>query len=116
MRDEPPILQVHWERVLQDLLNRTEKFPKNVRFTFTIRVENLALEILEALVLARWDPVERKEHLHRVDRKLAVLRVLVRLCHARRFLDNAGFEHLCRELDEAGRMVGGWQASVKAPS
>ena len=49
-----PQLVVHWERSLGDLLDRTASFPKSVRFTFASRIDGLALDILEALVRARW--------------------------------------------------------------
>ena len=35
------------ERTLGDLLDRTQKFPKHVRFTFSSRIDNMALDIYE---------------------------------------------------------------------
>ena len=109
MADEALPLAVHWEQTLSDLLDRTMRFPKSARFTFASRVDGLALDILEGIVEARYARGRRKlEALRRVDVQLAKLRVLVRLCHERRFLDTGGLEHVARNLDEAGRMVGGW--------
>jgi hypothetical protein len=39
---------------LEWLLPTTEKFPKRVRFTFSDRINNLALDIMEDLVEARY--------------------------------------------------------------
>ena len=107
---EAPALVLLWESVLGDLLDRTARFPKVVRFTFANRIENLALDVLEDLVAARYAPKgEALGPLQRADGRLARLRVLVRLAHGRRYLDHRGYEHVSRGLDEAGRMLGGWR-------
>ncbi len=103
-------LFVLWERTLGDLLDRTAKFPKAVRFSFTSRVDNHALDILEAIVEARFATGRRRATLLReADVRLSKLRILLRLCRDRRYLDRKGFEHVARNLDEAGRMIGGWR-------
>jgi len=112
---EVPHLIVHWERTLGDLLDRTQKFPKAVRFTFSTRIDNHGLDVLEALVLARYARGPRKrELLDEIDGRLARLRVLLRLAHDRRYLSRRGFEHVIRAVDEAGRMLGGWQKQQRA--
>jgi hypothetical protein len=99
-----------WESTLGDLLDRTAKFPKAVRFTFTSRVDNHALDILERIVDARFATGGRRSSLLReMDVMLNTLRVLLRVCRDRRYLDRKGFEHVARNLDEAGRMIGGWR-------
>jgi hypothetical protein len=105
-----PVLIAHWEQLIDDLLDRTARFPKVVRFTFAARIENLALDILEALVEAQYATGRTKQDaLRRADGALARLRVLLRLSHRRQYLDNGGYEHVSRALDEAGRMLGGWR-------
>ena len=105
-----------WEQVLDDLLDRTLKFPKAVRFTLAGRMDNLALDILEHIVEARYSGGPRKaEVLREADLALARLRALVRLSHARRHLDHRGYEHVSRGLDEAGRMLGGWRRQQGDP-
>lgn len=111
--DEPALL-VHWERTLGDLLDRTGGFPRAQRFTFAARVDGLSLDILEKLVRARWARrADKARLLADADADLAVLRVLVRLCFERRLLARGGFEHVVRDLDEAGRMLGGWRKQVE---
>jgi hypothetical protein len=105
----------HWEHTLGDLLDRTSNFPKSVRFTFSGRIDNLALDIIEALVSARYSKGRGKvEHLREIDSKLTRLRVLLRVAHGRSFLDNRGYEHTSRRVDEAGRMVGGWLQQTRS--
>lgn len=101
---------VKCEALVEALLDRTAGFPKVVRFTLTQRVENAALDALEALVEARFAPgAEADAPLARVDAALARLRVLLRLCHRRRVLSGGGYEALSQDVDEVGRMVGGWR-------
>ncbi len=107
---EAPALLGHWERVIGDLLDRTGRFPKAVRFTFAARIENLALDVLEEIAEARYASGRAKqEALRRADARLARLRVLVRLSHERQYLDHRGYEHVSRGVDEAGKMLGGWR-------
>ena len=109
MREELPLF-VHWEKTLGDLLDRTLRFPKTARFTFAARIDGHALDVLERIVEARYAAKGRKGTLLKeIDVALMKLRVLVRLAHARRYLSHGGYEHTARQLDEAGRMVGGWR-------
>ncbi len=57
---DEPALGVLWERVVGDLLDRTAKFPKVVRFTFAGRIDGIVLDFLERLAEARWAPAPRK--------------------------------------------------------
>jgi len=107
---EAPALLARWEQVIGDILDRTARFPKTVRFTFAARIENLALDVLEDLVEARYATgAVKRDALRRADMRLARLRVLVRLSHGRKYLDHRGYEHVSRGMDEAGRMLGGWR-------
>ena len=111
MADEVPVLFTHWEATIDDLLDRTLKFPKAVRFTFSTRTDNLALDILERIVEARYAPAGvKREALRHADLSLAKLRVLLRLAHKRGYLGPKGYRHTAERLDEAGRMIGGWLA------
>jgi hypothetical protein len=110
---QEPVLLVAWERLVGELLDRTARFPKVVRFTFASRLDGLALDVLDRLARARFASVaERRRLLAEADGDLAVIRVLLRLSHDRRYLDRGGLELLARGLDESGRMLGGWRASL----
>ncbi|MBM4346386.1 MAG: four helix bundle protein [Deltaproteobacteria bacterium] len=108
-------LLLQWERTTQDILDRTARLPKAARFTFATRIDNIALDVMEKLTLARFAAKPtRAALLAEVDTALARLRVLFRLCHGRRLVDGGAYEVVARNLDEAGRMVGGWRQSLKA--
>jgi hypothetical protein len=89
------------------VLVRTRKFPKSVRFTFSNRIDNLALDVYESLIEAKYSR-DKVAILRRANLDIEKLRLLLRLCHDERLLDRRGFEHVAGALDEAGRMVGGW--------
>ena len=96
-----------WETTLKDLLQRTAKFPKTVRFTFSGRIDNLALDVYERIVEARYSK-KPGPALQAASLDIEKMRLLLRVCHDLAYLDHRGYEHVARNLDEAGRMIGGW--------
>lgn len=107
MTSEIPVLFVHWEAFVGWLLDHTEKFPRRLRFTLTNRIDNLTLDIFEAIVEARYSR-QRIPILERINLALEKLRLLLRLARDRQVLPRRSFEHACKEIEVAGRMVGGW--------
>ncbi|HMV68922.1 MAG TPA: four helix bundle protein [Myxococcota bacterium] len=112
--DEPGLL-VFWEGVLGDVLDCTGRFPKSARFSLASRIDERSLDVLECLAEARFAAVpRRREVLATADLHLAVLRVLLRVSYDRRLLDPKALERLSRDMDEAGRMLGGWRRALGA--
>ena len=103
-----PQLFVLWYDFSKWLLDKTEKFPKKVRFSFSNRIDNLALDIIEGIIEARYSR-NKKEMLRRIDLNLEKLRILLRMCHDLRYLDTKGYEFAARKINESGKMVGGWR-------
>ena len=104
--DDLPVF-VRWTEFLKWLLPATAKFPKRARFTFANRIDNLALDVVEDLVQARYTR-RKSDILKGVNLKLERLRVLLRLCHDLQYLPHQGYEHAARSINEVGKMVGGW--------
>jgi len=111
--EELPIF-TRWMQFLEWLLPATEKFPKRVRFTFSDRINNLALDIMEDLVEARYSR-DKQRLLKRVNLRLERLRMLLRLCHRLKYLPHQRYEHAMRSLNEVGRMLGGWIKQQQEP-
>ena len=107
MTPEPPLF-VLWYDFLKWLLEKTGKFPKKVRFTFTTRIDNLAIDIVEGIVEARYSK-KKADILRRIDLNMEKLRILLRACHDLAYLDTKGYEHASKKINEAGKMVGGWR-------
>jgi len=112
-KPDEPVIFVRWMQFLEWLLPATEKFPKRVRFTFADRINNLALDIAEDLVEARYSR-DKQSILRRVNLRLEKLRVLLRLCHRLKYLPHQGYEHASRSINEVGRMLGGWIKDQRA--
>lgn len=100
-------LFLHWEKFLLWLLPKTGKFPRSVRFTFQQRIDNTALEVLEGILAARYRR-DRSKYLGDVSLGIDKLQVLLRIAHDLGHMDHRGYEYAARQLDEAGRMTGGW--------
>jgi len=98
-----------WEAFLGWLLDHTAKWPKAARFTLTQRVENHALDVLELLVVARYEPGSRRRSLREANLLLERMRHLCRIAKDARVMPRKGFESAMRSVDEAGRMVHGWR-------
>ena len=114
--DHLPLLR-HWEHTINHLLDRTEGFPKRVRYSFVARIDNAALDVLEELTLARYAKAgETLEPLRRADQALQRLKVLLRLAHARKHLGDTHYARLSELIEEAGSMLGGWIKALATPS
>lgn len=98
---------VKWLDFLKWLYSKSEKFPKKVRFTFSNRMNNLALDIVENLVEARYSR-SKFPPLKQANLSLEKLRILFRIAFELRFISHETYEHSTRKIDEVGRMLGGW--------
>lgn len=98
---------VKWTDFLKWLLHATEKFPKKVRFTFSDRINNLALSVVEELVEARYSG-NKRAILRSANLRLEKLRMLLRISYESRFLSKDAYKHGMYSLNEVGKMLGGW--------
>lgn len=92
---------------LRWLLPTIEKFPRSQKFTLGDRIEGLALDVLERLIEASYTR-DRRPLLADANLGLQKLRVFCRLAMDLGHLDARPFEHAMRQIDEVGRLVGGW--------
>ena len=111
---EPPVVLVKWYDLTRWILEKIDSFPKNQRFIFGTRLADHALEVMELLVEAAYSR-RKTELLSDANRKLEMLRWLMRLAKDRQVLTEKQYLFACQGLAECGRMVGGWlkQASGK---
>jgi len=107
-RDDDLPIFVKWMAFLAWLLPTTEKFPHKVRFTFANRIDNLALDVVEDMVEARYAR-EKRHILARANLRLEKLRVLLRLCHESHYLPHGSYEYAMRAINEVGSVLGGWR-------
>ncbi|MCP4379508.1 MAG: diversity-generating retroelement protein Avd [bacterium] len=106
-KHDEPIIFVKWMEFLKWLLPQLENFPKRVRFTLANRLDNLALDLVEDLIEARYTH-DKQPILRRANLRLEKLRVLLRISYEQRYLSYNSYEHATRAVNEVGRMLGGW--------
>lgn len=99
-------MEAHYQFLIW-LAPTVARFPKTHKFTLGDRIENIALDVLEALIEATYTR-ERLQHLRRANLGIEKLRVLLRLATDLRLLDMRRYEFAARALDETGRLIGGW--------
>ena len=107
-------IEAHYQFLLW-LLPAVEKFPRSHKFTLGDRIENAALNVLEALVEATYTR-QRTQHLQRANLGIEKLRFLIRLAADLKLLDRRRYEYAARTLDDTGRLIGGWMKAHHASS
>lgn len=105
-KEDIPIF-VKWMDFVKWLLTTSDHFPKKARFTFTDRILNLALSVVEDLVEARYSK-NKVAALRRANLNLEKMRVFTRICYESRFLSRKSYEHASYSINEVGKMLGGW--------
>ena len=89
------------------LLTQINKLPRSYRFVLGDRIENTTLDILELLLEATYER-DRGGVLKRANLKLEKLRYLIRICKDLKLINLKSYEHLARQVNEVGMLIGGW--------
>jgi hypothetical protein len=106
--DTPLFVKTH--DYLLWLLRHTQRFPKSLRHSFTNRLERLAFDFQEAVLMANCARGNaRREWLDRADGRLVCLRALQRLAHELELLSGAQLKYAAERVDELGRLLGSWK-------
>lgn len=107
-----PLLQriksfyILWFRIYQIL-------PKTQRYSLGYRIDTLLVEIMEAVSIASFLPKEeRRSYVCLSIRKIDTVKVLLMVLWETKSLDNKQYITLSAELDEIGRMAGGWNGQL----
>ena len=93
--------------LIEWFLPHISKFPRNQRYTLGERLENNLFDVLELLIQANYRK-EKSDKLEAANIKVETVRHLVRICHKLMFLDLKRYEFVSRNIDEVGRLIGGW--------
>lgn len=107
------LVLAHWESFVPWLLDHCARWPRSARFSLTQRLENHSLDVLELLVVARYQPRQRAGSLHQANLLLERMRFLCRIGHARRLMSDRAFDKAMHDVDEAGRMLHGWRQRLR---
>lgn len=109
-----PIFKKNYE-LYKSLQGIRASVPKQDRYALWQRVENTGLDLVETfLQAASLYKTEKLPALDKASIKLNLLRFLVRLAHETKSIDGKKYTLLQQQIDEVGRMLGGWIKSTKA--
>lgn len=89
------------------LVQRCARFPRSFKFTLGDRIQTTALDLNLALVETVHAQAKDRP-LHRANRLLDQLRILLRLARDVDLLTARQFEFASALNEELGRMIGGW--------
>ena len=92
------------------LIRHTQRFPKNLRHSYTLKLKIVALEFQEAILMGKSvRGPERSRWLEQADGKLVCLRALLRLAYDLQLLAGTQVQHAAALVDEFGRLLGAWR-------
>lgn len=113
VHNEIPAIQKAYD-LYKNVHEYTKKFPKGDKYSLGERLKNVILEILELLMEAESAKRDWKEQaLEKVNRKLGIAKLLIRLSNDIHILDDKKYLALIEKLMEIGRMIGGWMKAVR---
>lgn len=112
LETDAPILQKTSD-LYKALYGYLKTFPKKDQYLLGKRCEDTLLEFIEYVLMAAGLPKERKLRLLEVaNAKFDLLKVLLRIARELRVLDNKKYLSLAINIQEIGRMLGGWMRSL----
>jgi hypothetical protein len=106
--DTPLFVKTH--DFLLWLIQHTQRFPKNLRQSYTLKLETMGFDFQESILMANAARgPERSRWLQRADGKLVCLRALLRFAYDLKLLAGNQVQHAAELVDELGRLLGAWR-------
>jgi four helix bundle protein len=98
---------------MKELVGVLKKFPRDQRFLLGDRIQLLASEIMETFIEAYYRPSsEKKPLLDKANILLEKMRYYLRMCYELGFYASTRYGQLSEQVQEIGRMNGGWIKSL----
>jgi len=110
MAETPVVVQKAYEFNVW-MIQKAGSFPKSYRFSIGDRLVDGVLEILMKLVDAAYSR-DKERLLMEVNAMLNRLRFLLRLAKDLKLLQIESYGYAAENVEEIGRMVGGWRKSA----
>lgn len=108
-----PIFKKNYE-LYKSLNSIRALVPKQDRYVVWQRVENTNLDVTELILHATaLYKTEKLPVLDQASVKLNLLRFLIRLSYDTKAIDGKKYTAIQQQIDEIGRMLGGWIKSLK---
>ncbi len=88
------------------------QFPKSERHVLSAEIRGRCWKLLRLIIICN-KRYHKKTTLQELDAELDTLRSLIRMAHRLEFLPLKRYETWSRQVDEIGRMTGGWIKSMR---
>lgn len=112
MTDTPIILKTY--ELYKTFYGYLELFPKKDKYALGGKCDEYILAIMELLIAASIGVRTDKARLiQQASLKLDILKVFIRLVKDLNLLEDKKYIILQQQIQEIGRMIGGWQKSVQ---
>lgn len=99
-------------RFMQWLLERTAKYPKDLRYSLAAHVNDLAFRLFDGM-LAATATRDRERLVRGLSLTLDTLRYYVRLSMDMKAISVRQYEYAAEAMNEMGRLIGGWIRSMR---
>ncbi|MFA4880161.1 MAG: four helix bundle protein [Candidatus Doudnabacteria bacterium] len=110
--NEIPIIKKIYE-LYKIFYGYSKLFPKKDKYTLGSKCEMYIIDTLELLLAAGSAPrIEKQTFLKKANIKFDALKIFIRLTNELGILDNKKYLALQHQIQEIGRMLGGWQRSL----
>ncbi|MEK7507849.1 MAG: four helix bundle protein [Patescibacteria group bacterium] len=91
--------------------------PKTARYTLGQKIDGLLIDTIEAVFIARYLAKEKKlVYLERAGGKLDLAKFFLQILWEIKSLDNKKYITLSEQLEEIGKMLGGWIRQISKPA
>jgi len=84
-----------------------------VRFNLSSHITNTSLDVLEMIIEGIYAKEKKKDILQRTNLSIEKIRALLQICMNKKYISMGQYEHISAEINEAGKMLGGWIRSCK---
>lgn len=111
MRNDYP-LYIKWIYIVEYIIEICGKYPKNIRFTLCDRMTNFSLDVLEFIIEGIYAK-NKTNILQKANLYMEKLRALIQISVNKKYISVNQYEYISREINDAGKMIGGWIKSCK---
>ena len=87
--------------------------PKKDKYSIGAKIDKTTLDLMELVVSAGSVPAKRLEIVSQASVKNDFLKLLIRLAYEIKATDQKKYLRLEGDLQEIGKMIGGWMKSLK---
>ena len=96
-----------WYEFMKWLHSLLNKFPKSEKYTMAQKIENISMNVLEGIIQSNND-FDKTDSIKKTIVELDKLRVFFRMSKDLNFISFNQYEFGVKQIDEIGRMLGGW--------